>query len=52
MLKTICNRSNIKKLDMLKTVCSSQVIKQLIDWLIDCFTAHQHRKAVNAKKHC
>jgi len=23
----------------------------LIDWLIDCFTAHQHRTAISAKKH-
>jgi len=23
-----------------------------IDWLIDYFTAHQHRKAINAKKRC
>jgi len=22
------------------------------DWLIDCFTAHQHRKAISAKKRC
>jgi len=21
-------------------------------WLIDCFTVHQHRKAISAKKHC
>jgi len=24
----------------------------LHDWLIDCFTAHQHRKAISAKKRC
>jgi len=23
-----------------------------IDWLIDCFTAHQYRKAISAKKRC
>jgi len=23
-----------------------------IDYLIDCFTAHQHRKAISAKKRC
>jgi len=22
------------------------------NWLIDCFTAHQHRKAISAKKRC
>jgi len=22
------------------------------DWLIDCFKAHQHRKAISAKKRC
>jgi len=22
------------------------------DWLIDCFMAHQHRKAISAKKRC
>jgi len=27
-------------------------IAWLIDWLINCFTAHQHRKAISAKKRC
>jgi len=26
--------------------------RRLIDWLIDCFTAHQHIKAISAKKCC
>jgi len=28
------------------------VIMVIVDWLIDCFTAHQHRKAISAKKRC
>jgi len=27
-------------------------ISSQIDWLIDCFTAHQPKKAISAKKRC
>jgi len=29
-----------------------QMAKGFFDWLIDCFTAHQHWKAISAKKRC
>jgi len=39
-------KTNLNKLDDDHLHC----IKE--DWLIDCFMAHQHRKAISAKKRC
>jgi len=29
---------------------TQEQLHETIDWLTDCFTAHQHRKAISAKK--
>jgi len=34
------------------TIITIYYINKLIDWLIDCFKAHQHTKAISAKKRC
>jgi len=34
------------------TTYSGIALSSIQSWLIDCFTAHQHRKAISAKKRC